>query len=114
MAPCHPWPRSSRPAQLGNPVGRQHLAPDCRSLVVPRDACLSSEDGGVQPVGWYRPHLGEESPGKGDCFGFEVVPEREVAEHFEERVVASEGPTLSRSLCLPLTRMHFWAEVARR
>ena len=59
--------------------------------------------------------LGEELPGEGDGVFFEVVAEAEVAEHLEERVVArGDGPTFSRSLCLPLTRMHFWLEVGPR
>ena len=77
-------------------------------VVVARDAVFALEDRHEQLVGRKPPDAGQQLPGEPDRVVLEVVAEREVAEHLEERVVAGDGPTLSRSLCLPLTRMHFW------
>ena len=52
--------------------------------------------------------LGEELPGPGDGLALEVVVEREVAQHLEERVVPRVRPTFMMSL----VRMHFWQVVA--
>ncbi len=52
---------------------------------------------------------GEEVPGERDRLLLEVVAEREVAAHLEERAVAGVLPTSSMSS----VRMHFWTLVAR-
>ena len=45
-------------------------------------------DGGGQPVGAEPPLLGEQVPGELDRAVLEIIAEREIAEHFEEGVVA--------------------------
>ena len=58
--------------------------------------------------------LGDELPREANRVALEVVAEREVAEHLEERVCRAVWPTCSRSLCLPPARTHFCDVVARR
>ena len=91
-------------APARHPFGRQAdlVAPDCAGDVVvlvrrrreafPRDAQVA----------------GQEVPGVEDGLALEVVAERPVAEHLEERVVRGVRPTSSKSLCLPATRRQRW------
>jgi hypothetical protein len=58
--------------------------------------------------------LGEQLPGVGDRVFLEVVAEAEKLPSISKNVWwRAVTPTFSRSLCLPLMRMHFWLEVAR-
>ena len=47
---------------------------------------------GEEPVGRQLPHVGQQLPGERDRFLLEVVAEREVAEHLEERVMPERRP----------------------
>src|SRR5262249_31892097 len=69
--------------------GNTLRAPQLVSLLVPGYSTLSTEDGGGQPVRRNPQGLGHEFPGVGDRVALEVVAEREVPQHLEERVVAS-------------------------
>jgi len=60
------------------------------------------------------PHVGQERPGEADRIVLEVVAEREVAEHLEERVVPERGADVLEVVVLPLTLMHFCELAARR
>jgi hypothetical protein len=75
-------------AQLPDPFGRQHRLPDAIRLVVPRNPGLALEDRRVQPVGRQLPRIGQQAPGKRDGVLLEVIAEREIPKHLEERVVA--------------------------
>ncbi len=73
------------------------LDPQRRRLVVARDTVLAAEDGDVQPVRRQAEHLRHELPREGGRLFLEVGalrlrPEREVAQHLEERVVARRQP----------------------
>ena len=48
-----------------------------------------AEDGDVQPVFGQAVNLGDQVPGEADGVVLEVVAEREIAQHLEERVVAA-------------------------
>jgi hypothetical protein len=65
------------------------LDPELPRLVVLVQALLrvAAEDGDVQPVAVEFPDLGEQLPRPADRLPLEVVPERPVPEHLEERVV---------------------------
>ncbi len=78
-------------AQLADAIGGQEPAPDVERLVVARHAAFAPEDGRVEPVDRQPPLVGEQRPGHRDRVVLEVVAEREVAEHLEERVVAARG-----------------------
>ena len=79
-------------AQLLDAIGRQVLPPDLVGLFVARDVGVAGEDGRVQLVLGQFPHVGELRPGEADGFFLEVVAEREVAEHLEERVMPQRRP----------------------
>ena len=81
-------PEVLRGPQLRNAFRRHQLPPDGVRLVVARHAALALEHGGVEPLGRKAPGAGQQLPRERDGIGLEVVAEREVAEHFEERVVA--------------------------
>ena len=74
-------------AEFADAIGRQELAPQVVGLVVARHARLAHEDGGVEAILRQLPDLGQQAPRVGDRLGLEVVAEREVAEHLEERVM---------------------------
>ena len=57
--------------------------------------------------------LGDVLPGERDRFALVVVAEAEVAEHLEERAVASGAPTFSMSLFAPATRKQRCTVTAR-
>ena len=84
-------PEVLRRSQLGDSRLGHELPPDGVRLVVAGDAVLAPEHGHVEPLGRQPPGLGQQLPGEGDGVGLEVVAEREVAEHLEERVVAERG-----------------------
>ncbi len=67
--------------------------PDVRGFRIPRDPVprVALEAAHVQPLGVEAPHLGEQLPRHRDGAFLEVVAERPVAEHLEERVVPA-GP----------------------
>ena len=75
-------------AELGDARGGHEAGPHAERLVVSGDAGLALEDGGVETVGLQLPDRGQQLPGERDGVGLEVVAEREVAEHLEERVMA--------------------------
>src|SRR4029079_2780997 len=78
--------------QLGDARGRHEPLPDLERLVVAGDARLSLEDRGKEPVRLEVPHRGQQLPRERDRLALEVVAEREVAEHLEERVMAQRRP----------------------
>ena len=78
-------------AQLDDAPGGDEAAPDGVRLVVAGYARLALEHGRVQPLRRQPPHVGQQRPREGDGVFLEVVPEREVPEHLEERVVAPGG-----------------------
>src|SRR5690606_13977606 len=75
-------------AEAEDALGRQAnaVAPDVVGLVV------VEVDGRDQPVLWDAEHAGEELPLPGQTLRLEVVAEREVAQHLEERVVPRGQP----------------------
>ena len=73
--------------ELGDAIGRDQLRPDAVRFLVPRNARLTLEDGRIEPVGRQLPHRRQQIPGERDRLLLEVVAEREVPEHLEERVV---------------------------
>ena len=74
--------------ELSDPLGRDQLLPRVERLGIPRDVRLAFENRRVEVIRIQLPHRRQQLPGEGDRFGFEVIAEREVAEHLEERVVA--------------------------
>ena len=56
---------------------------------------------GVEPVGGNPPAFGQERPRERDGVRLEVVAEREVPEHLEERVVAERRPHVLEVVVLP-------------
>jgi hypothetical protein len=64
------------------------VAPQRAGLVVGAELALAAEHRDHQAVGIEAVDAGQELPRPGDRVGLEVVAEREVAEHLEERVVA--------------------------
>ena len=68
-------------------VGKALLLPERDRLVVARDAVLAREHGDVQILRVEAELSGEELVAPGDRLGLEVVVERPVAEHLEERKV---------------------------
>ena len=90
---CRPSARSCRPrrARRSASAGSER-PPDLVRLVVARHAGLALEHRGEQPVLRQLPFVGQQRPGERDRVALEVVAEREVAEHLEERVVAERRP----------------------
>ncbi len=85
---CRPSPRSCRPSRARRSARPAETPPDLVGLVVSRDALFALEDRRDQPLGIELPLLGQQLPGQRNRVLLEVVAEREVAEHLEERVVA--------------------------
>src|SRR4029450_9651528 len=79
-------------AELADMRLGEKIAPPLVGLIVPRDALLALEDGGVELRGIESPFFGEERPRQLDGVLLEIVAEREVTEHFEERVVPQRRP----------------------
>ncbi len=77
---------------LGDEAGLRR--PDLRRLVVAPEAepRVAAVDGHVEAIGRHAPALGQQLPRPRDRLGFEVVAERPVAEHFEQRVVVRVVP----------------------
>ena len=59
-----------------------------RRLVVGRDLVVAFEDGEPEPLGLEAVDVDQQLPGEADRVFLEVIAEREVAEHLEERVMA--------------------------
>ena len=77
-------------AEAAYPLGRQaaDLGPELLRVIVVQI------DGGVKLVFRQTPFFGQQLPGPLDRFGFVVIAERPVAEHFEKRVmvgIAADG-----------------------
>jgi hypothetical protein len=64
------------------------LRPELARFVVGGHAVLAAEDRDDELLGRQRELAGDEAPREADRLGLEVVAEREVAQHLEERVVA--------------------------
>ena len=79
-------------AQLADPLGRQELPPDVVGLVVARNCRIALEDRGEESVRRQLPLVGQQRPRERDRLALEVVAEREVAQHLEERVVPERRP----------------------
>ena len=82
-----------RPEVLGEPelcdsIGRDQLRPDAQRFLVSRNARLTLEDRRIEAIGRQLPRGRQEIPGERDRLFLEVVSEREVPEHLEERVVS--------------------------
>src|SRR5262249_49094409 len=81
-------PKVVRVTELVNALSRQALLrPKLERLFVPGQPVLAVEDGRREPLGVEAQQLGHQLPGAGDGVRLEVVAEREVAQHLEERVV---------------------------
>src|SRR5690606_13243535 len=65
-----------------------NLLPEAESFVIFRI------DGRHQPLFWQAELLGDERPGKLDCFGFEIIAEGKIAEHLEESVMPRRVPDI--------------------
>ncbi len=78
-------------AELDDAVGRHEIQPPRIRVVVARDAVLALEDRREELVLLESPLLRQQLPGERDRVVLEVVAEREVAEHLEERVVPQRG-----------------------
>src|SRR5262249_42010969 len=63
------------------------LPPDVVRLVIPRNARFAAEDGREEPLRSELPLACQELPRERNRVPLEVIAEREVAEHLEERVV---------------------------
>ena len=88
-------------AQLADPVRRQVPAPDLVGLLVARDALASLVHRRVEALGRQLPDIGQQRPGEGHRVGLEVVAEREIAQHLEERVVARRRSDVLQVVVLP-------------
>ena len=97
---CRPSPRSCRPCRARRSVRR---AGSCRQivvrLVVARNALLALEDRRDQTLRIELPLLGQQRPGQRNRVVLEVVAEREIAEHLEERVMAQRRARRCRGRC---------------
>ena len=93
-------------AELEDAVARHELPPDLERLVVARDAVPAFEDRDDELIGRHLPHVGEHRPRVFDRFLLEVVAEREVAEHLEERVVAERRPDVVEVVVLAADAHH--------
>ena len=87
--------------QLGNSVGRHVFRPDPKCLVIARDSGFPLEDGRIQAIGGQVPHVGQQLPRERDRTALEVVAEREVPEHLEERVVPQRRSDVVEIVVLP-------------
>ena len=74
------------------PLVAEDALPDGERLVVARRGRVAGEDRGAQPILGQAPDLGQHRPREPDRVFLEVVAEREVAEHLEERVVPVRRP----------------------
>ena len=79
-------------AELADVIGRHEIQPPLVGLVVARNALFALEHRDVQRRGIEAPLLRQQVPRQLDRVVLEVVAEREVAEHLEERVMAQRGP----------------------
>jgi hypothetical protein len=72
-----------------NSIGWKVSQPDISCLVIGRQtlAFIPAKICRIQPVRREFVHLGEQLPGPGDSFLFEIIAERPVPKHFEERMV---------------------------
>ena len=66
------------------------------------------ENGHVESLLVKLQHLGEVLPGPADSLLLEIVAKGPVTQHLKHGVVVGVVTHLLRSLCLPLTRRHFW------
>src|SRR5262249_31926782 len=87
-------------AELEDLVGRDEAPPYVVRFIVARDALLSSKNRYDQPFGWEFPDLSQERPRERDCLPFEVITEREVAEHLEKGVVPQRRPDVVEVIVL--------------
>ena len=69
--------------------GREDFQPQLASFVVRLQAFggIALEVSSVQPIRLQPPAIDQQLPGPLDCFGFEVIAERPIAEHLKKRVV---------------------------
>ena len=74
-------------AQFENPLGGKIRAPVIESFGVPGHAVFALEDRGGKAILIEAHRSGEELPGERDRVFLEIVAEREVPEHLEERVM---------------------------
>ena len=92
-ARCRPWPRSCRPSRARRSVlgGR-----NCRQTSYASSSrgmpCSPLKMVATSRVGIELPLLGQQRPGQRNGVVLEVVAEREIAEHLEERVMAKRRP----------------------
>ena len=79
-------------AELANVIGGHEIEPPLVRFVVAGNAFLTLEDRDVERGRVEFPLLRQQVPGQLDGVVLEVIPEREVAEHLEERVMPQGGP----------------------
>ena len=88
-------------AELAKVIGRQELSPDVVGLAVARYALLAAKDCREEAIRGHLPHVGQKGPREWDRVLLEVVAEREVAEHLEERVMTERRPDVVEVVVLP-------------
>ena len=94
-------------AELEDAIGRHaQPAPDVVGLGVARDAVLALEDRHDQPIRRHLPEVGQQGPRERQRLFLEVVAEREVAQHLEERVVPERRPDVVEVVVLPADPHH--------
>ncbi len=96
---------------------REHAQPVSVRLVVARHALVTGEHRREQPVGGQLPDVGQEGPGEGDGVVLEVIPEREVAQHLEERVMPERRPDVLEVVVLaadPHALLRTWPRAGSR
>ncbi len=79
-------------AEFGDPVGRHQSGPDVERRMVARNALLALEDAGKQALRIQFPDGRQQLPRKRQRVFLEIVAERKVAEHLEERVMPERRP----------------------
>mmetsp|Transcript_18016 Transcript_18016/g.57622 ORF Transcript_18016/g.57622 Transcript_18016/m.57622 type:complete len:812 (+) Transcript_18016:860-3295(+) len=77
------------PVERQHPLRRQELQPQLARLLVRRQPIrlVAAKVGRIQPLLFQTIHVGQQVPRPRDRLALEVVPERPVAQHLEERVV---------------------------
>ena len=107
---CRPWPRSSRRAPSFDDAVRPAPAVCQMRRTSSWSRAMSpspAKDRRVQTFGWQSPRPRSGDATRAGWRRLEVVAEREVPSISKKVWCRRDGPTFSRSLCLPLTRMHF-------
>src|SRR5262249_49433485 len=87
--------------------GHAELPPHIIGFVVPGDAVLALEDRDDEPVRIHLPDVGEQRPREGERLLLEVITEREIPEHLEERVMPVRWSDVVEIVVLAADPHHF-------